>query len=230
MRTDIRKDLEPTSGDLVMAGVRGLASTVPFVADLLNVVFSSPLEKRKDEWLIQLADGLEELRKQVGEQKLENLADNEEFQTIVLDATNIAMRTHQEAKRKALCNACINTAKEIDISEDKKLVFVRLIDQLTEMDLKLLLYFENPLKRFEEKGETINTLGFGNGTIKGGVYKFFPKLKGQDEFVENRIKNLYSLDLINNDSINSGMNLNEVYDPKLTELGREFINFIKEND
>lgn len=229
MRTDIRKDLEPTSGDLVMAGIRGLASTVPFVADLLNIVFSSPLEKRKDEWLIQLADGLEELRKQVGEQKLENLANNEEFQTIVLDATNIAMRTHQEVKIKALCNACINTAKEIDISEDKKLVFVRLIDQLTEMDLKLLLYFENPLKRFEERGETINTSGFGMGGLTTGIYRYYPELKGQDEFVANRIKNLYSLGLMNTDSINTIMTLNGIYEPRLTDLGVEFISFIKEN-
>ena len=78
MSKNIENDLKPTSGDLIMAGVRGLVGTVPFMAELLDVVFSSPIEKRKDEWLIQLAKGLEELREQVGEQKLENLTENED--------------------------------------------------------------------------------------------------------------------------------------------------------
>ncbi|MDB2046486.1 hypothetical protein G6Z20_14920 [Clostridium perfringens] len=131
--------------------------------------------------------------------------------------------------RKALSNACINTSREIDISEDKRLDFIRLRDQLTEMDLKLLLYFENPLKRFEEKGEHINILSGRVGVLKEGIYKFYPELNGQDDAIENRIENLDYLGLIDICSINTVMNLNGVYDPRLTELGREFISFIKEN-
>ncbi|EOU1149011.1 hypothetical protein [Clostridium perfringens] len=228
MSKNIENDLKPTSGDLIMAGVRGLVGTVPFMAELLDVVFSSPIEKRKDEWLIQLAKGLEELREQVGEQKLENLTENEVFQTIVLDATNIAIRTHQEMKRKALCNACINTVKEIDISEDKKLVFIRLIDQLTEIDLKLLLYFEDPLKRFDETDESFDKSVLKFVNLRDIVCKFYPELEYEDEFLENRIKNLHDLGLINIENINTIMTLNEVYEPRLTELGREFISFIKE--
>ncbi|MEG1310469.1 MAG: hypothetical protein RR942_06600 [Romboutsia sp.] len=224
---DIKKDLEATSGDLVAAGIKGLASQVPFVSELLDIIFTSPVEKRKEEWLIYLAEGLEELRNKVGEQSLESLKDNELFTTIVLDATSIAMKTHQELKRQALRNACLNCAEGTKLNEDIQLIFTKNIDSLTNLDLQLLIYFENPIKRFEENGECVDT-SFGNGSVTDGLYRYYPKIKGQDEIISNRIKTLYNLGFVSISDIGGTMSLNGVYSPRLTNMGKQFVSFIRE--
>lgn len=233
MSNDLKKDLKNTVGDYAHAGTKILISNLVPGGAILSEIFdffvSTPLDKRKEDWLIQLNEGVKRLEETVEDFKLENLIENELFQTIVLDATHTALKTHQELKRNALCNACMNTAKGINISEDKQLIFIKMIDQLTDIDLKLLLYFENPLKRFEERGEYIDTAGFGMGGIKNGLIKYYPDLNGQDEFVNNRVKNLHNQGLIGIDGINTVMSLNGIYAPRLTSLGKEFVSFIRQN-
>jgi hypothetical protein len=103
-----------TAGDVAHEVARGLISLVPAAGGPLQVlfetVFSAPLEKRKEKWMQELAGAITQLQKIVGDLTPERLAENEAFITMAIQASGIAMRSHQQIKLDALRNAVINSA------------------------------------------------------------------------------------------------------------------------
>jgi len=57
-----------------------------------------------------------------------------------MQATTIAMRSHQTEKLTALHNAIVNSAIPSSSKKDLQLVFVRFIDELTPLHVKLLSF------------------------------------------------------------------------------------------
>ena len=233
MSNDIRKDLKNSVGDYVHSGAKVLIGAIPGIGGALSetfdLVISSPLSKRRDEWIVRICEQLMTLEERVDGFRLENLKDNELFTTIVLNASQIAMRTHQEQKKVALCNACINTALNINIDENKQLIFLNYINELTECDLRLLYFFENPLKRFEEKGLQVNS-GYLGGNISQELYRYYPDLQSEKNFINERVKYLYNNRLLDIENLNTIMSGSGIYASRLTELGQEFMRYILLND
>jgi hypothetical protein len=106
-------------------------------AELLQLLFSPPLERRRDAWMKEVGQALQELEKNRGV-KLEGLQANEAFVTVVLQATQTALRNHQREKIEALRNAVINSAVGINIEEDLQLQFIRYVEELTPSHFTLL--------------------------------------------------------------------------------------------
>ena len=88
-----------TSGDVGHLIVEILAGFIHAGA-LLNYLITPPLEKRRNEWLDALGTRLVELEKEKGI-SLEDLKENDEFIDIVIQATQIALRSSQEEKKEA---------------------------------------------------------------------------------------------------------------------------------
>lgn len=90
-----------TPGDVAHDMARGLISAVPAVGGPLQVlfetVFSAPLEKRKEKWMQELARALMELQQTVDDLIPEKLAENAAFITMAIQASSIAIRSHQRA-------------------------------------------------------------------------------------------------------------------------------------
>src|SRR4051812_13733877 len=77
--------------------VVGLALGAPVsvpVSDFLAALLDPPVSKRKDDWVRLIAERLVALEEKAGGLNLEDLQRNERFVSAVLQATNIAMRTH----------------------------------------------------------------------------------------------------------------------------------------
>jgi len=133
-----------TAGDVLHAVVKGALSGSPIpiaggiAAEIFGLVLAPPLSKRRDAWFESLAERLK-----VVETKLESLGENPAFVTTVLQATQIAVRTHQEEKLEALRNAVVNSASDEVLEEDIRVVFLNLVDTFTPTHLHILKYFQD---------------------------------------------------------------------------------------
>lgn len=71
---------------------------------------------------------------------------NDSFFATFLHALEVARRTHEQAKREALKNAVVNTARPEALSDDLRHIFVNTVSDLTPLHMKLLEFILHPEK------------------------------------------------------------------------------------
>src|SRR5438477_11690616 len=95
-----------SAGDVAREVGKAIVSAVPAAGGPLQVafenIFASPIEKRKQAWLEQLAEVVTEVQERVKDLTPEKLAANEAFVTIAMQASQVAIRNHQQTKLDAL--------------------------------------------------------------------------------------------------------------------------------
>ena len=101
--------LEDRLHTLAKAGIASIPVAGAAASELFTIILAPPLEKRRVEWMNDVAERLKELEEH-GELNLEDLQDNETFITTVMQASQAAIRNHQSEKREALRNAVLNAA------------------------------------------------------------------------------------------------------------------------
>lgn len=137
---------EPSTGDRVFLLANSVLSLIPGATELFQYFLSPPLERRRELWMKEIGDTLRYLDQNQGI-KLEDLQSNELFITILTQASNSAIRTHQKEKLEYFRAAIMNTAFKIDISDDLKILFIRYIDELTVSHIVLLNFlFKNEIE------------------------------------------------------------------------------------
>ena len=138
---------QPEIKDHGAATIKGAIASIPFVggaiAEELALVLNSPLSRRRDEWLTDLARRLHDLEGQVNSFHFDDLASNEQFVSATAQATQAALRTHSKEKLEALRNAVLNTALQREPDNDQQAVFLALIDRLAPPHLNLLQGLHN---------------------------------------------------------------------------------------
>lgn len=128
----------PGTAALLAAGGAALA------VELFSQTFAPPLEKRRDKWLMSLFEKLQELEQKVDGFSIESLAENEQFITTLIQATQIAIQNHQEEKLTALRNAILNAALPNPIQEDLQVIFLNWINRLSNYHIKVLIFLDDP--------------------------------------------------------------------------------------
>jgi hypothetical protein len=131
--------------------VRGLTkaglSLIPCVgspaAEIFDMLLVPPLSKRRDEWLQDLYNDLRKLEERVEGFRIENLVGNEIFVSATVQASQIAIRTHQAEKRQALRNALINIVLGRSLDEETQFFFLGLVDAFTVTHLEVLRLFSD---------------------------------------------------------------------------------------
>lgn len=146
--TDDPKSLpQPQTADYVQGLVKAGLSAIPVIgspaAELFAILLAPPLNKRRDAWLEDLYDALKKLEQRVEGFKIENLVENEAFVSATLQASQIAIRTHQAEKRQALRNALINIVFGKSLDEETQIFFLGLIDAFTVTHLEILRFFSD---------------------------------------------------------------------------------------
>ncbi len=133
----IGRNLVSPIAEIFVPGSSGpIAILVDFIKD--------PYARRHQQWMENISIGLGKLERR---NILDDLKTNDEFHSVLIQATLAALRTHQEEKITALRNAVVNTAAGIDISSDLKQLFVRYVDELTPSHITLLRFLsENETK------------------------------------------------------------------------------------
>ncbi len=130
---------KPTTGDTAHLVSTAILSAIPAASELFEYFVTPPLQKRLDAWREDVAEALRQLESGKGI-NLTKLQSDEHFISILMQTTTIAMRNHQAEKLRALKNAIINSAIPSRPKEDLHLVFVRFIDELTPIHIKLLSF------------------------------------------------------------------------------------------
>lgn len=223
---------ERTTGDTVHAVVKSITSAVPTAGGPLSVVletlFAPPIERRKEKWLKQLAEVVSQLEQQVADLTLEKLSQNENFVTVSLQATQIALRNHHEEKLSALRGAVFHAGLPHGPDEHLQLMFLQFIDELTPTHLAILALFNGPVRWMEQ--HQIPYPGWGMGGVSHVVEHCFPELRGKNEVYEQVVRDLQTRGLIHQGQfLNVTMTSTGMVETRTTDIGKAFIAYVSEN-
>lgn len=184
---------------------------------LLGAVLPS-INDRQNKWLIQISEDIKFLADR-DERFLENIVQDETFITILMQASQIAIRNHQDEKLEALRNAVLNSALNISIEEDIQLMFLNFVNSFTATHLKILLVIHDPHKYVKKFGSE------GYHDLDSYIVHLLPELSGQRGFYRFIYEDLFKQNLLIKDK--NGFHTNEKnFPPMLTHLGRDFITFV----
>lgn len=181
-RKQKRKELPgPETGDHLYAVARAGLSLIPVVGGAATELFSTligpPLTKRRDQWLQSLANEFEALEKKVNGFRIESLANNDDFISMFMEASHLAIRNHVKEKVDALRNTVLNSAIKSP-GEYLQGVLLQFISTATPWHFKVLEFYSDPETHAKHAGlklETGDFLGHSVGDI-------FPELKGEEAF------------------------------------------------
>jgi hypothetical protein len=119
------------------AAIASAATGLPILGagELFRFLVTPSLEKRRDIWMGQLQLAVEELQRlQVS---IDSLQNNEEFQTLLAQASQIAIKTHLQEKQIMLKNALVNSFKN-EASFDISSMYLNMIDRLMPAHMNVL--------------------------------------------------------------------------------------------
>ncbi len=229
--SDITRRPESNMSDAAHMLAKAGLSIVPLVggsiAELFEYIISPPIAKRRDEWVEGIAQQLKKLEEKVDGFRFEDIAQNEVFVTSFLQASQVAIRTHQREKREALRNAVLNAALRNAPGDDLQLMFLSYVDVFTSWHLRALKFLDELEKhalQYEAKHP-----GW-NWDEPETVFKdFFPELQRQTVFYAQMLKELFDkglTDLVNLRITVMMSNTRPYFRSRLTPFGKQFLEFI----
>ncbi len=220
------KNLKKTKGDYALSIAKAGLGSIPVIgaaaSELLGIIVTPPLEKRRQKWMEEVGKRLKSLEDKGYE--LEELKENEIFLDTVLSATQIALRNSNKEKLEYLKNAIINTAITETTDESLIHIFLSLIDTFTIWHIRILCLFSDPIKWFEKNEKQLPNLTMGGlSTILEYAYN---ELRGKRDFYDLIWSDLYKNALINTEGIHTTMSSSGLYIDRTSDLGNKFLNFI----
>lgn len=220
-----------TGKDVAHSLVKGGLGAIPvigsFAAEIFGLVVTPPLDKRRAEWMNNVAEKLKELEDK-NLVNIEKLQSNDQFIDVVLQATTYALKTSEKEKIKAFRNAILNTA--IGDSPDKTIsqIFLNQLDSFTVWHIKILNFIDSPRQWFKK----FNKLppSYMAGSISRVLEEAFPELKNQDALLDIIWNDLMRAGFHKTSGLMTTMTGDGVLSDRTTALGKEFIAFITKDD
>jgi hypothetical protein len=217
---------ERKAGDRAFTLAEAAVSAVPVIGGPLAVLLEAigdPIGRRREHWFREIASAISQLQEHT-ELLSKPLSENEAFIDAVLHATQMALRTHQAEKLQALRNAVKNSARLGAPNENVQLMFLRFVDELTPLHLRVLSLFEDPRKRLEDCGRALTPAAAGG--IAPLIYHYIPESNGQGHLAEQIWRDLSARGLIEHVGLFVAMTTEGVLTPRATYFGRQFLKFI----
>jgi len=219
-----RKNVGDVAHALVKAGISAIPIAGAPAAEIFALIVTPPYERRRNEWIQSVGNGLKELAGKIEGFKIEELSQNETFITTVTHASQAAIRNHQKEKLDALRNAVLNAALPNPPQEDLQLMFLSFIDSFTPWHLAILKFFDNPKEWGQRHGITYQSYGMGSpGTI---LEKSFTELSGRRDLYDLFVKDLFSRGLMSTDSLHTSMSESGMFASRTTDMCKQFLKFI----
>lgn len=215
---------EPTETDTAQAIAKAGIAAIPVIGgpinQILSLVLTPAVGRRRDEWLKELADALDQTEKRVAGFRIEKLADNEAFISATIQATLIAIGTHQREKREYLRNALLNIAKGITSDEIKQQFFLNAIEAFAPTHVKALnvIWRGGGLNIGWDK----NSIPMTQRTYGAAIGLLAPEVNGQTSLIGAVLADLRNRGFSNL----GGQDLAFPQGGMITNLGIEFLNFV----
>lgn len=218
---------ETSSKDVVHSLVKGGLGTIPVIGSLAAEVFgllvTPPLDKRRAEWMNEVAQKLKdlEIKKEINFEELQN---NDQFIDVVLQATTYALKTSENEKIKAFQNAIINTAVGDTPSGTISQIFLNQLDSFTVWHIKILKFIDDPRMWFQKANKT--PPNYIAGSLSNVLFEAYPELKGQNDMVGVIWNDLRNAGLHATGDLNSIMSGDGTLSGRTTSLGKKFLDYI----
>lgn len=147
-RKEIAPFPESDDRDLGYRTAKATIGAVPVIGgplqELLEHAIGLPSEKRRVEWFKSIAEVIADVCKRVEGVTPRSLGQDEEFQSVVAAATEIALRNHGQEKLEALRNAVKHTAEGIRLDELLRNTFLSLVDRMSPLHMVVLRLHHDP--------------------------------------------------------------------------------------
>jgi len=219
-----QKDIKDYGYNSIKVGLNAVPLVGGAIATVFETVFSSPIDARKEAWLCDLAKTVDDLCNKVENLTPEKLSKNDEFISAYLLASNIAIRSHQKEKLAALRAAVKNTVLITDYDDSKKMIFIRVIDEMTPLHFRLLTFLSSPeifINKLNEKEGPNSRTNWGSlGNVWDETYK---DIRADNSLIDIVISDLHRFGFIHVDQFHKA-SMNSVS----TSIGKQFIGFINE--
>ena len=230
LKQQMEKLPEPNSKDkaisIARALVKGSAGVVPiagtFLSEIVDLLYKQPIDQRREEWLNDLAEALNDVQNRQAELTPEKLAEDPNFITVLHRATEIAVRTHQKEKRQYLKNAIINSTKPNPPDFDKQMYFLRLIEELTVDHVLTLDLYKDPREWFAR--HQLTPQEFLSASREQVLLQAYPDQVNSEDFRVLVLNDLERRGLMG--SITGLVSGRAVYDSLTSKIGKEFVEYI----
>ena len=210
-----------TIKDVIEIAGKTVVSAIPIGGALITAVYDSVkgnvLQKRQQKWM-----NLVEQRIGNIEITLNDLGNNENFGTMLIKTTEIAIKTQKEEKLNYLANCLVNSLSN-NIYEDKLIIYMALVDKYTTVHIKILNFFNNPTK-FPNVNE--NKYSTSMGSPISVLSLVHPDVMPMFDICW---KDLYNDSLVTSSSVRATMTGSGMIAKRTTELGDDFLSFISSN-
>lgn len=121
--------------------MKGVLGAIPFAGatagEIFNMVIQPGVTQRQQQWMKDIADGLSKLENQVEGFNIEKLKNNDEFLSVLIEASQCAVRTHQEEKLYALRNIVENSIFT-ELEFDYQKLFLIYVNDFTVFHIQIM--------------------------------------------------------------------------------------------
>lgn len=212
-----------TSADDAHTIIRAAVAAIPGVGgsitELIGLWYVPPLERRRDEWLNDLASALSRLIDEFSDLKKQLAQPAPELVSVFAMATRAAIATHEKEKLAALRAAVLNTACGAISSDSDPMVLMNVLDSLTEEHIVRLKYWQHmPLRKVVVKEGESRWREATHSDVRGIV---LADLVGRGLMSET----ILETDL---GGIGIGDKSSTTYSYKVTRAGTRLLNFIRQ--
>lgn len=211
-----------TKADIAHSVIKAGLSAIPMIGgpatELFQHVVQPPLDRRRQEWMNSIGEKLLQLESQGLD--LAALRDNEEFISAVMQASQIALRSHQNEKLEALRAAISNVALGQSPGDAELHMMLGLVDNLSVLQIEILRVFQRP--------EVPPSMSMGG--LSNVLEHNLPKLRGQEHLSRQLWRDLYARGLVEPEGMNTTMSESGLAQKRTTHLGDIFIQFISDRE
>ena len=173
---------------------------------------SGVLNARAEKWKSDVVSRLEKL-----EAEYDAVVNNESFATALIKTSELAIKTESDEKRQILADALINTYSQ-NISEDKTLIFLQLIEKYTVLHIQIIKYLHD--EYLDER--------FFNNQAPTFMVLFRLKFNGvEDVYLKKMVKDLQNDYLVEEFRDDAKVEFWRHRFELLTQLGKDFYDYLK---
>ncbi|MEV4897073.1 hypothetical protein AB0K48_47785 [Nonomuraea sp. NPDC055795] len=198
------------------------------IAVALMTGLNRKLNRRRERWLTELAEGVEELRQRFAEFDPDVLVESDAFVDAVMTATQTAFRTSQQEKIEVLRNAVLNSAMpgapELDIQQ----LYFEFIDRLTPTHLRLLTLLNDPPVWFDQRPELTRpqfALMSNRGEL---ITAALPELGTNSSAIVARFYAALTDGGLVNGALQGTMSADGAWQSVTTDHGKDFLAFVRD--
>lgn len=219
-----------TKNDIAYGVAKAAFGSIPIVgaaaSELLQLLVISPVEKRRNEWMIEVGEKLKQLEEK-GELDLDKLANNDVFIDVVLQTTQLALRTSEKEKIQYFKNIILNSAVEENPNITEVQIFLNFISTFTVWHMKILKLFDNPEDWFKKNEKSMPS--YFSADLSNVLVEAYPELSGKRELYDLIWEDLSRAGLHNTSGLHTKMTGSGLMVSRTTTFGKEFLEFINKS-